>query len=511
MADASRKLEIIIEGDDRTKGSMTGLAAGLGKLGSIAGGVATAGLAVAGAAGTGLAAGLGFAIKEAANAQEVSAQLEAVLKSTGGAAGVTAGMATDLADSLGNMTRFEDDAILAGENVLLTFTKIGKDIFPDATTAALDMSQALGQDLQSSAIQIGKALNDPVQGVTALRRVGVQLTDAQEEQIKTLVEQNDLMGAQKIILGELATEFGGSAVAAGQTFAGQLDRTKNTVLNVAETVGTAFLPTLQTLAERLLTFVQSDQFQGWVEQVSTWLRDELPKAIQTASEFWTNTLQPAIEKLVPIFVNDVLPALLKLAEFLGVILPPAITLFVGGWDLIFKAVNFIIQPFKNAAEGIEHLTNKFTEFWNKVKEIPWVKLGLDIITGIVDGIKNGASNLIDAAVQAAKDAYNAVKNALISHSPSKLFMDLGETIPAGLALGIQGKAGMATAAVGGMTRAMVPATTQVLAAAPVGAGAAPVQVVINYSPGISTASRAEFEAQFVPLVDRAMRSVSRRK
>jgi len=30
------------------------------------------------------------------------------------------------------------------------------------------MSTAMGQDLKSSAIQLGKALNDPIQGVAAL-------------------------------------------------------------------------------------------------------------------------------------------------------------------------------------------------------------------------------------------------------------------------------------------------------------------------------------------------------
>lgn len=508
MADASRKLEIIIEGEDRTKGSLGGLAVGLGKLGSIAGGVATAGLAAAGAGLAGLAGGLAYSINEAMAAQEIQAQLEAVLKSTGGAAGVTAEMANELAMEFGNLTRFEDDAVLAGENMLLTFTNIGSEIFPAATKTMLDMSQALGQDVKTSAIQLGKALNDPIAGVTALRRVGVQLSGDQEALVNMFMSTNDIMSAQEVILGELRKEFGGSAAAAGGTFAGQLDRLKNTLGNVAETVGTAFLPTIQMLAERLIAFVQSDQFQQWVETIATWLRDELPKAIQTASEFWTTKLQPAIEKLGPIFVNDILPALGKLVEFLGVILPPIITLFVGGWELIFKAVNFIIQPFKNAAAGIEHLTNKFTEFWNKVKEIPWVKLGLDIVGGIVDGVKNAAKSLIDAAVKAATDAYNAVKRALGISSPSKLFEDVGKMIPAGMAKGIGGGQGATSAAVSGMTRAMMPTTNNTNNT---NWGRMAPQVVINYAPTIGTASRAELEANLVPLIDRAMRSVERRR
>ena len=62
----------------------------------------------------------------------------------------------------------------------MTFTKIGQDIFPDATRIVLDMSQALGQDLKSSAVQVGKALQDPILGVSALRRVGVNFSDSQQ-------------------------------------------------------------------------------------------------------------------------------------------------------------------------------------------------------------------------------------------------------------------------------------------------------------------------------------------
>jgi len=130
-------------------------------------------------------------------AEKIQAALNAVLLSTKGASGMTAESVNDLATALQNVTMFEDDAIVEGENMLLTFTGIGKDVFPDATEAMLDMSQALGQDMKGSAIQLGKALNDPIAGATALRKVGVALTDAQEEQIKAFVASGDVMSAQE--------------------------------------------------------------------------------------------------------------------------------------------------------------------------------------------------------------------------------------------------------------------------------------------------------------------------
>ncbi len=198
-------------------------------------------------------------MSSALSAEQSQAQLNAVLESTGGQAGVTAAQVNELANSLSQVTMFEDDAIVSGESMLLTFTNIGSDVFPSATQTMLDMSQALGQDLTASAMQLGKALNDPVQGVTALRRVGVQLTDDQEALVKKMMEMGDVAGAQKIILEELQKEFGGSAEAAGQTMAGQLEILNNEFDNVKEDLGTAFLPVLKDLvgiAKDLMPYLQ---------------------------------------------------------------------------------------------------------------------------------------------------------------------------------------------------------------------------------------------------------------
>ena len=185
---------------------------------------------VSGALGVGgLASAAQAAFTEMGDAQKVSAQTAAALKSTGGAANVTAKDMDKLSTSLMNKSGVDDEAIKSSQNLLLTFTKVrnetgkGNDIFNQATGTILDMSTALGQDTKSSAIQLGKALNDPVKGITALSRVGVSFTAGQKKQIKAMVEAGDTMGAQKLILAELNKEFGGSAEAAGNTLARQAE------------------------------------------------------------------------------------------------------------------------------------------------------------------------------------------------------------------------------------------------------------------------------------------------
>jgi len=120
----------------------------------------------------------------------------------------------------------------------------------------LNLSVAMGKDMNASAILVGKALNDPVKGVGALSKAGVQFTASQKETIKALVESGDAMSAQKMILKELETQFGGSAKAAGQTLPGQLNILKETFRNTAEGLVTTFIPYLTRATKSLLGFVR---------------------------------------------------------------------------------------------------------------------------------------------------------------------------------------------------------------------------------------------------------------
>jgi hypothetical protein len=262
IAGDTSKLDASLEG---VKGRVPQILGGLSRVG---GALFAAGLTAAVAGVVMLGKGLFDSVQEAAKAQAVQAQLNAVLESTGGVAGVTAAQVNEIGTALSQMTMFDDEAIVSAESLLLTFTNIGANVFPQATETVLNMSQALGQDLNSSATQLGKALQDPILGITALRRVGVNFTDAQQEMIKGLVEAGKLEEAQALILGELETEFGGAAKAAGQTFAGQLKILQTQFGNIKETVGTALLPTLSGLATMLNDYLSKPETQAAIKALA---------------------------------------------------------------------------------------------------------------------------------------------------------------------------------------------------------------------------------------------------
>lgn len=203
------------------------------------------GLAVAGFGA--LTAAIGLSITEAMDAEENIALLEARLQSTGGASGMTAAELLAMADALSLETRYSDDAILSAETILLKFTAIGEDVFPQATQAVLDIAAGMGIDASQAAQILGKALADPGEGLARLKTLGVVFTAQEEEQIKAMVAAGDVAGAQQIILDKLATSMGGAAVAAGDTLAGKIDILKNRFANMAETIGTAVLPFIETL------------------------------------------------------------------------------------------------------------------------------------------------------------------------------------------------------------------------------------------------------------------------
>lgn len=185
-------------------------------------------------------------LREFEEHETVVAQTNAVLKSTGQAAGLSAEEIVKMADSLSKVTLFSDEAILSGQNLLLTFMNIGKDVFPEATQAMVDMSQAMGQDLKSSAIQMGKALNNPIEGLSALSRVGVAFTPIQEEMIRSMVKAGNVAGAQKIILKELNAEFGGSAKSAFEA-ASSITILQKNMAEAKEEIGRGLTPVVNSL------------------------------------------------------------------------------------------------------------------------------------------------------------------------------------------------------------------------------------------------------------------------
>lgn len=318
-------------------------------------------------------------IEDAAEAEDNLSQLNTVIASTGGKAGVTATQVTELAGALQKSTKFSDDAIIAGDNLLLTFTNIGKDIFPAATETMLNMSQALGQDIKGSAIQLGKALNDPIKGITALSRVGVSFTDAQREQIKALQESGDIMGAQKVILKELEIEFGGAAKAAGETFSGKLARLNNQFGEIKESIGGALLPILSNFATWFID--HTPQIQEFITNSI----DKMTTAIKFLSDK-ANILIPILTGITTaIAAQTIISGILNLYKAWQIATTAQTTLqwllnaamTANPIGLVAAAIGALIAVGVLLYKNWDIVKAKTIELWNKIKDNPlaWIVAG----------------------------------------------------------------------------------------------------------------------------------------
>jgi hypothetical protein len=235
---------------------------------------------------TGLVAGVGFSkiVQATIEAEESTAKLEQVLKSTGGVSGFTSKQLQQVAGQLQRVTAFGDDAVVAMQAVLLTFTNVRGDQFTAATEAVLDLSTALGMDLQSAALLVGKALNDPVKGATALQRSGIQLTASQKDLIKTFVETGEVAKAQEIIIRELGVQFGGQARAIRDTFGGALKSVQNAFGDLLE-VNTG-VPAATKALNELSDVLMDPQTKAGAEA----LFSTLIRGASTATKFIADTL-----------------------------------------------------------------------------------------------------------------------------------------------------------------------------------------------------------------------------
>lgn len=419
---------------DDVEGKGSSLGRTFSGLAAVGGGVLAAGFATATAGAVILGKELATDIQMAAEAEKIQAQLNAVLESTGGIAGVTADEANELASALASVTTFDDDAIVAGESLLLTFTGIGEEVFPRVTETMLDMSQAMGQDVKSSAIQLGKALNDPAAGLTALTRVGVVFTEEQEKMVKEMTAAGDIMGAQTIILDELQKEFGGSAEAAGSTAAGQFTIFKNTIDNIRESVGEKLLPILGDLAKMLLEGINRPEVKafidnlansianwaqiavqqipviiGWFRQAFDWLRANQPIVVGVLAAlgvavlaFGVTVASAAITAMAPLL--PVIAIMLAVGA-IAYLVYRAWTENWGGIQDKVKAVWAQLQPVFNTirtwlATNIPIALQALSNYWNNVL-LPAIRAVWSFLQTYIIPLFKSVANLVGAVVKLA--------------------------------------------------------------------------------------------------------------
>lgn len=199
-------------------------------------------------------------VKSAESANKSLSILNNTLKVTGATAWTTSEDMVKMSEDIAYSTNYTVGEIQDMQSVLLGFKNITGDTFRDASDAITDMATVMGMDLKSAVQTVGKALDDPIKGLDSLKRQGFAFTDEQKEQMKVLVESGKIIEAQKLILDELNTTYGGAATAAQSSF----DKQKDAITKFKETLGNQLLPVLDTFSEK-----SANAFDGLTDKIQT--------------------------------------------------------------------------------------------------------------------------------------------------------------------------------------------------------------------------------------------------
>ena len=391
------KIPIISEYDKRGQNDAE---TGLNKLGKSAKRLAKIGAAAFAAVGAG-AVVMGKQLLDAGERAATSnARIEQITKSMGQFDGAT-DQVTDrlvtLAEKTAKLVGVDQNLIKEGQALLLTFKSVSADankvggVFDRATKAAIDLAAAGFGSVTTNAVQLGKALEDPIKGLAALGKSGVTFTAEQKELIKTLVETGRVAEAQEIILKAVETQVGGTAEAT----ANASDRMKVAFSQLQESLGQRLLPVF----EKFATFF----IDTLIPRMETLYNQAAPyvlEAFRKVSQFMTNTAIPAFRAFAEYVKINILPTvqsittrLVDLGTTVNKIVGPTLkNVLVDAFKAVAIAAPIILKVLDTilaALQGIADAAAFAIDMLNKINPLKAIKSVGGFIGGAIPGLAEG--------------------------------------------------------------------------------------------------------------------------
>jgi hypothetical protein len=421
-----------------------------------------AGLAIAG-----LGAFLTKSAKDAEDARIASERLGSVLTSMGYPEAQS--RVESYADKLEQQVAVDGEVIKATQAKLATFANLTATInesggaFDRATQASLDLAAAGFGSAESNAVQLGKALQDPIKGVGALARAGVTFTEEEKAKIKTLVESNQMLEAQNLVLGAIEKQVGGTAEATASDFA----KMQISMENMREELGAALAPILEkvvgiitrfaswvsrnttlvlvlaaaigTLATAIIAISTAYKIYTAYQKLSEmWAKRQAAANIALNASFLANPIVLVVAGIVALIAAIVL-AYNKVEWFRNAVnaafdaiktaIGAVVDFFVALWDFAFGLVRgYLDTLFKfwgAVFDGIAKVVRFYVSIWLGIFQTLWngIKTGFTAIkdfvstifgaiSGIVKGVVNGIITIVENGVNFAIRPLNALINGI---------------------------------------------------------------------------------------------------
>jgi hypothetical protein len=339
-----------------------------------------------------------------------------------------------------------------------------------ASQAVLDMGTRLTQDLRTTAIQVGKALQDPVLGMTAMRRMGVNFDKGETNYVKGLIASGQKYKAQMFVLDELNREFAGSAKAAYDAnplseYDRAAENLKETVGGVALKIQTALEPSLISLTNNISNSID------WMEKHATMVKtlagliggltviinyNRIATALMSAWDSIATVATGALAAVTWLFSAALWSTgIPEIVIVIGALVVGIIELWkhsekfreivFSTWEVVKAAIHNIGEAFiwlwDNAIkpvvlsiwEGIQWVVDKITPVFHAIGSF-FVDLW-KTVKGVFENIWHFAVNAFDKIMDKLSGIFAPIRALWNKLFPSDKFQDLGEAAAKGVSEG----------------------------------------------------------------------------
>jgi phage-related protein len=332
----------------------------------------------------------------------------------------------ELADETARKTGIDQNQIKQAQATLLTFKDLAwsaNDVggnFDRATQASIDLAAAGFGSVETNAVSLGKALNDPIAGLSALARSGVTFSEAEKEVIATLVESGNTYKAQQLILEAIEKQVGGTAEAT----ANSSDQMKVAFSQLQEDIGLKLLPVFTELAtffvDTLIPALENAYNTVVPALKSAW--DDLSAALGPIIEQIRDFLTPIIENIINFLKENTEVVKVFMAVLAGAAAVAMIVALVAAFTSLFNPVTLVIGAIAAAAAGVAYAWNNFETFRDIVTGVfeviqTAVEIWWSVIEWVFENVLGGMDGLQKTAVilqTAFEVSFGAIKTVVMS-------------------------------------------------------------------------------------------------
>lgn len=317
---------------------------------------------------------------------------------------------------------------------LLTFKNLAQTAdqtggaFDRATAAAIDLAAAGFGSAETNATQLGKALQDPIKGITALARSGVTFTQTEKDKIKALMESGKVLEAQDMVLKAIETQVGGTAAATATA----TEKMKLGFDNISESFGALLLPGFEKFVDAMNTKVVpvitgffdavregnggdfiGDLLKKANDSINAWIQgggiSRLIEQFFAFRQALIDTLITSLPNIITQLANSIVAALPQIVQTLISMVPTIIQTAEKLFTALVQGLTVVVpQLIKAIVDLLPKLVASITGMLPRI-----IQSAISLFLGLVQGLITAIPKLIVALL----DALPKIIGALLSMLP----------------------------------------------------------------------------------------------